>query len=316
MGQKSEGVIIKGIQTTTSLIENYETIGKVLAGLVATYGAYRTAVMLVTAAESKHTIVEIGLTNARVLARKVQLALNASMLTNPYVALGTVIIGLTATMLALSDSTTIAEKAQKRFNDEQDKMIQQETDRKNQVESLIRIIQDETETELAKISVYEQLQKLSPAITGAYKLEELAVLDLAEANKLLNKERDTNTYDSYIRNIDESTQRLKKLREDNGRLIGVSPSTGIPLTVNNNKAIAEEEERIKLLQKALENFKRKLSKSTTDTTKEEIKNKSYWEKQKKEAEAARDALAVSEKNSKKWNEYTLSLIHISEPTRP
>ena len=312
LGQKSEGVIIKGIQTTTSLIENYETIGKVLAGLVATYGAYRTAVMLVTAAESKHTIVEIGLTNARVLARKVQLALNASMLTNPYVALGTVIIGLTATMLALSDSTTIAEKAQKRFNDEQDKMIQQETDRKNQVESLIRIIQDETETELAKISVYEQLQKLSPAITGAYKLEELAVLDLAEANKLLNKERDTNTYDSYIRNIDESTQRLKKLREDNGRLIGVSPSTGIPLTVNNNKAIAEEEERIKLLQKALENFKRKLSKSTTDTTKEEIKNKSYWEKQKKEAEAARDALAVSEKNSKKWNEYTKQIQEAEE----
>ena len=312
LGQKSEGVIIKGIQTTTSLIENYETIGKVLAGLVATYGAYRTAVMLVTAAESKHTIVELGLTNARVLARKVQLALNASMLTNPYVALGTVIIGLTATMLALSDSTTIAEKAQKRFNDEQDKMIQQETDRKNQVESLIRIIQDETETELAKISVYEQLQKLSPAITGAYKLEELAVLDLAEANKLLNKERDTNTYDSYIRNIDESTQRLKKLREDNGRLIGVSPSTGIPLTVNNNKAIAEEEERIKLLQKALENFKRKLSKSTTDTTKEEIKNKSYWEKQKKEAEAARDALAVSEKNSKKWNEYTKQIQEAQE----
>lgn len=312
LGQKSEGVIIKGIQTTTSLIENYETIGKVLAGLVATYGAYRTAVMLVTAAESKHTIVEIGLTNARVLARKVQLALNTSMLTNPYVALGTVIIGLTATMLALSDSTTIAEKAQKRFNDEQDKMIQQETDRKNQVESLIRIIQDETETELAKISVYEQLQKLSPAITGAYKLEELAVLDLAEANKLLNKERDTNTYDSYIRNIDESTQRLKKLREDNGRLIGVSPSTGIPLTVNNNKAIAEEEERIKLLQKALENFKRKLSKSTTDTTKEEIKNKSYWEKQKKEAEAARDALAVSEKNSKKWNEYTKQIQEAQE----
>lgn len=312
LGQKSEGVIMKGIQTTTSLIENYETIGKVLAGLVATYGAYRTAVMLVTAAESKHTIVEIGLTNARVLARKVQLALNASMLTNPYVALGTVIIGLTATMLALSDSTTIAEQAQKRFNDEQDKMIQQETDRKNQVESLIRIIQDETETELAKISVYEQLQKLSPAITGAYKLEELAVLDLAEANKLLNKERDTNTYDSYIRNIDESTQRLKKLREDNGRLIGVSPSTGIPLTVNNNKAIAEEEERIKLLQKALENFKRKLSKSTTDTTKEEIKNKSYWEKQKKEAEAARDALAVSEKNSKKWNEYTKQIQEAQE----
>lgn len=295
MGQKSEGVIMKGIQATTSLIQNYEIVGKVLVGLIATYGAYRTAVMLATAAESNHTIVEIGLTNARILARKAQIALNAAMLTNPYVALAVVVGGLVTTMWALSDSTTAAEKAQEKFNDEQNKMIQQETERKNQIESLIRVIQDDTETELAKISAYEQLQKLSPAITGAYKLEELAVLDLVEANKLLNKERDTNTYDSYIRNIDESTQRLKKLREENGRLIGVSPSTGIPLTVNNDKAIAEEVAYLKRQQKALEDFKRKLTESKINTTKEEIKNKVYWEKRKKDAETARDALDVSRK---------------------
>lgn len=304
LGQKSEDVIIKGIQTTTSLINNYETIGKVLVGLIATYGTYRTAVMLVTAAESKHTIVEIGLTNARILARKAQLALNAAMITNPYVALATVVAGLSATMLAMSTSITSAEKAQKRFNEEQDKMIQREEERKNKVESLIRVMQDEAETELAKISAYEQLQKLSPAITGAYKREELAVLDLAEANKLLNKERDTNTYDSYIRNIDESISRLKRLREENGRLIGVSPSTGVPLTVNNNKAIAEEEAYLKRQQKALDDFKRKLSETKTETTKEETRNKSYWEKLKKDAKVARDALDISKKNSKEWNEYT------------
>ena len=304
LGQKSEDVIIKGIQTTTSLINNYETIGKVLVGLIATYGTYRTAVMLVTAAESKHTIVEIGLTNARILARKAQLALNAAMITNPYVALATVVAGLSATMLAMSTSITSAEKAQKRFNEEQDKMIQREEERKNKVESLIRVMQDEAETELAKISAYEQLQKLSPAITGAYKREELAVLDLAEANKLLNKERDTNTYDSYIRNIDESISRLKRLREENGRLIGVSPSTGVPLTVNNNKAIAEEEAYLKRQQKALDDFKRKLSETKTETTKEETRNKSYWEKLKKDAKVARDALDISKKNSKEWIEYT------------
>ena len=83
LGQKSEGVIMDGIQMTTSLIENYETVGKVLVGLVTTYGAYRTAVMLAIMATSKHTIAEVALTNARVLARKAQLALNAAMLTNP-----------------------------------------------------------------------------------------------------------------------------------------------------------------------------------------------------------------------------------------
>ena len=311
LGTKSEGVIMSGIQMTTSLIDNYETIGKMLIGLITTYGVYKTALIanitlthswaVAARADAAAKGIQTIATKAQTVA---QLALNAAMKANPYVLVATLITGTVAAMWAFHDSTTAAEKAQKRFNDEQDKMIQQETDRKNQVESLMRVIQDETETELAKISAYEQLQKLSPAITGAYKLEELAVLDLVEANKLLNKERDTNTYDSYIRNIDESTQRLKILREENGRLIGVSPSIGIPLTVNNDKAIAEEEAYLKRQQKALEDFKRKLTESKTDITKEETKNKSYWEKQKKEAEAARDALDISEKNSKKWNEYT------------
>ena len=38
MGKKSEGFIIGGIKAVTKLIENYETIGRVLAGLVITYG--------------------------------------------------------------------------------------------------------------------------------------------------------------------------------------------------------------------------------------------------------------------------------------
>lgn len=35
-----------------------------------------------------------------------------------------------------------------------------------------------------------------------------------------------------------------------------------------------------------------------------VQNKAYWEKKKKEAETARDALDISEKNSEKWNKYT------------
>lgn len=38
-----------------------------------------------------------------------------------------------------------------------------------------------------------------------------------------------------------------------------------------------------------------------------VKNKSYWEKKKQDAETARDALATSEKNSEDWNKYTLEI---------
>ena len=298
IGQSSEGVIMSAIQGATSLIENYETVGKVLVSLVTTYGVYRTALMLATVATSKHTIAEIALTNARVLARKAQLLLNAAMATNPYVAIATVITGLVATMWALSDSTSAAEKAQSRFNDEQEKMAQRESERKSQVESLIHVIQDETETELAKISAYEQLQKLSPAITSAYRLEELATLDLANAQKLLNKERDTNTYDTYVRNIEESTQRLKKLREENGKMIGISPSTGIPLTVNNDKAIAEEEAYLKQQQKALEDFSKKLMKTEAETI--QTTYKEDYENARKEWESAKKELLTIEADKDKF----------------
>ena len=298
IGQSSEGVIMSAIQGATSLIENYETVGKVLVGLVTTYGVYRTALMLATAATSKHTIAEIALTNARVLARKAQLLLNAAMTTNPYVAIATVITGLVATMWALSDSTSAAEKAQSRFNDEQEKMAQRESERKSQVESLIHVIQDETETELAKISAYEQLRKLSPAITSAYRLEELATLDLANAQKLLNKERDTNTYDTYVRNIEESTQRLRKLREENGKVVGMSPSTGIPITVNNDKAIAEEEAYLRQQRKALEDFSEKLMKTENETT--QTTYREDYDKAREEWESAKKELSKIEADKDKY----------------
>ena len=72
--------------------------------------------MLATIATSKHTIAEVALTNARVIARKAQLLLNAAMLTNPYVAVATVVTALVATMWTLSDSTSSAAKATREYN--------------------------------------------------------------------------------------------------------------------------------------------------------------------------------------------------------
>ena len=211
MGQASEGVIMEGIQLNTTLIQNYETVGKVLVGLVATYGTYRTAVMLATAATSKHTIAEIALTNARVLAWKAQMALNAAMLTNPYVAVATAVAGLVATMWAFHDSTTASEKAQQKFNEEQKNFANLEEERKKKIEELIRVIQDETETEFSKIKAYEELQRYSPALSSAYTREQLAVLNLAEANKELNKERDKNSYENILKNIQQWEEKIKSL---------------------------------------------------------------------------------------------------------
>ena len=188
LGTKSESVIMDGIQMTTSLIQNYETVGRILAGLVVTYGTYRTAVMLVTAAESKHTLVEIGLTNARLLARKAQLALNAAMLTNPYVALTVVIGGLATTMWAMSDSTTAAARAQKEYNGIKDAAFKKEQEHKLKIEGLLTAARDESLATLTRQKSLEELRKEYPKIFEQYDIEKLKLEDILKLKQKINEE--------------------------------------------------------------------------------------------------------------------------------
>lgn len=188
LGTKSESVIMDGIQMTTSLIQNYETVGKILAGLVVTYGTYRTAVMLVTAAESKHTLVEIGLTNARLLARKAQLALNVAMLTNPYVALTVVIGGLATTMWAMSDSTTAAARAQKEYNGIKDAAFKKEQEHKLKIEELLTAARDESLATLTRQKSLEELRKEYPKIFEQYDIEKLKLEDILKLKQKINEE--------------------------------------------------------------------------------------------------------------------------------
>lgn len=209
LGTKSESVIMDGIQMTTSLIQNYETVGKVLAGLVVTYGTYRTAVMLVTAAESKHTLVEIGLTNARLLARKAQLALNAAMLTNPYVALTVVIGGLGAAMWALSDSTTSAERALDSYNKKIEKLNTDEEDRKRTLEGLVSTINSEVEAETTKLKALKDIEKLYPALFKKYVDEKGHIHDLTGFWKAYNEEVSKSRTQSKQAIVESLEQQIK-----------------------------------------------------------------------------------------------------------
>lgn len=272
-GNKYKEVFELGIGTAEDLVENLEDVIPIIGSLVAAYGTYKAAVIAVAVAQKASGFVEsirlmAMFRKEMTLATAAQQAFNIAAKANVYVMLLSVLAGLAAAVYMFTKRTDEATAAQKRLNDEEEKFSRLESERRSKIESLIQTIKDETETDLAKITAYEQLQKLSPAITSAYKLEELAVLDLAEANKILNKERDTNTYDSYLRNIEESTRRLEKLRAENGKMLSVSPSTGIPLTVNNDKAIREEEAYLAQQKKALENFSKKILQSNEKNEKQ------------------------------------------------
>ena len=211
IGKDTQGIASAGISGLKGLIENYETVGKILIGLIATYGTYKTALIVVRIAQDTLTArmeLAILVTKAQMIAQK---ALNTVMKANPYVLAATVLAGLVATMWAFHDSTTASEKAQQKFNEEQKNFANQEEERKKKIEELIRVIQDETETEFSKIKAYEDIQRYSPALSSAYTREQLAVLNLAEANKELNKERDKNSYENILKNIQQWEEKIKSL---------------------------------------------------------------------------------------------------------
>ena len=211
IGKDTQGIASAGISGLKGLIENYETVGKILIGLIATYGTYKPALIVVRIAQDTLTArmeLAILVTKAQMIAQK---ALNTVMKANPYVLVATVLAGLVATMWAFHDSTTASEKAQQKFNEEQKNFANLEEERKKKIEELIRVIQDETETEFSKIKAYEELQRYSPALSSAYTREQLAVLNLAEANKELNKERDKNSYENILKNIQQWEEKIKSL---------------------------------------------------------------------------------------------------------
>lgn len=213
LGIKSESVIMDGIQMTTSLIQNYETVGKVLAGLVVTYGTYRTAVMLVTAAENGHSAATMVMRGRILLAQKDQALLNATMLKNPYVLLATVAIGAASAIWALSKRTTEAQEVQERYNASKENTIRKEEAHRQEIQRLISVASDEVEATANRNGAIEALKKAYPGIIEKYIDEEGHLTNLIQLQKELNEEQSKKKAESNQARLDAINAKVRNQEE-------------------------------------------------------------------------------------------------------
>lgn len=219
IGQKSEGVINTALSGVSYLIENYEKVGRAVLEVAGIYGTYKAALIALTTAEKlryQMTLAHMaGLTNMQAVMtvlREKTVALNKAMLANPYVIAAAVVAGLAYGIYKLATAETTAEKAVRKHREEQERLQKTLDERKNRIEGLIRIIQDETETDYAKAKAYDELRTLSPALTKAYKREQLATASLAETNRMLNEERDKADYDNIVANVNKYRNAINEAR--------------------------------------------------------------------------------------------------------
>ena len=219
IGKATEGIASGAISSVAFLVENYQTLGKIIAGLIATYGAYRTAVLVNIAltkgwaVAAKEDAIAKGIqtiaTNAATVATK---ALNAAMKANPYVLVATAVVGLVSAVVLFNKEMTVAEKAQKAYNDEQERqkgVLQKE---REEYEQLIDVVKDENQSKGKRIEAFQKLQSLYPDIFSKYKTEEELIKNISKALKELNgvqKDRDLKMDQDYMQRLEMQKKALQ-----------------------------------------------------------------------------------------------------------
>lgn len=219
LGKQSEGFITGAYKITKSLVENYETIGRAIAGLITTYGAYRAAVVAVTVAEKGWTIASMAQYKWLLLVEKAQKLLNMTMLKNPFVAVTTAVVGLITVIATLNDRTTTAEKAQKKLNETLEEAKNRKEALKVKGDELIEVLDSETTTVYQQIKAYRELVSLLPELKGK-SIGEIKSMDPTELGRMLSARSEQTEidaiqaqYDERIKNIEGYRKKIKELQK-------------------------------------------------------------------------------------------------------
>lgn len=305
IGKANEGIINEALSGVSYLVENYEKVGKVLVGLVATYGVYKVAVMTVTALQALQASGIAALTIAErahygwlVLQTTAQKALNAVMFTNPYVLLATAVVGLGAAMWSLSDNTTSAERALDSYNKKIEKLNTDEEDRKRTLEGLVSTINSEVEADVTKLKALKDIEELYPALFRKYVDEKGHIQDLIGFWKAYNEE--------VVKSRTQSKQAIVESLEQ--QIKSAEWAYNLAKKENNRSEMKVQAQRIEDLKNELANARKDVlseinvqlevenRQETKETTyQEDLANaKAEWEKAKKGYESLiKDQTATS-----------------------
>lgn len=183
IGQQSEGVINDTLSGVSHMVENYEQFGRMLLGLVATYGTYRTAIMAVAAMRGWATAAEALHYNRLLLVEKAQRALNATMLNNPYVLIATLLAGVCAAMVSMKTETERLKEAEEDYQRQKEQVIEAEEAHRRKIDELCSIAGDEAVSTDTRREALNKLEMKYPDIFAMYDTEYEKLKNIKKINE-------------------------------------------------------------------------------------------------------------------------------------
>lgn len=185
IGESNEGMIYGTINGVSTLIENYDKIGRVLVPLIAAVGAYKAALIGVAAVQKAGLWLdqirlvalcrkELGLLTAA------QQAFNLKALQNPYILLASAIIGAAAAIWQFVSAEREKQKAI-------DEALQPLRDEFTQTNLLVDKLKNANLQEEERRKILEQLKQVNPDIVKGLENEKDAVETLTTRLEAYNK---------------------------------------------------------------------------------------------------------------------------------
>ena len=271
LGKQSEGVINTTLSGVSYIVEHYEQFGRVLMGLVATYGTYRTACMTVAAVHSLITVGIGGMTAAEaihygwiVMVEKAQKLLNATMLSNPYVLVATAIASVIAVMVSMKTETELMQAADEDYEAQKQKVIEAEEEHKRKMEELCSIAGDEALSTDTRREALNRLEQKYPAIFAKYDTEyeklknikkiKLEIAELEAGQSITKPKNELNSVNKRIKEL-EAKQRAEKWVESNSSGTSMKKVGGLS---------KKEEAELKNLQKKQQNLNKQVRKDSVN----------------------------------------------------
>ena len=219
IGKSSEGIVSGAIEGVAFLVENYQTIGKLIAGLIASYGTYRAALIATAAVQQVVAARTAGMTVAEmahytwlVLVEKAQKLLNLTMLANPYALAAAALVGLAVALWSLKDSTDANAEATERHNQLRKEQANLIDDEKNRISGLISTIQDETKSWDERNKAFLALKSSTGGVLDKYTSLNQVLREMYQVLKDLNGRYETMN-ENMSRDAIGKTQEAIKAKE-------------------------------------------------------------------------------------------------------
>lgn len=174
------------LELASTLVENYEKVGKVLTGLIVTYGAYRTMLMAVRAIETEGTILHaisayVKLQRTLTSATAAQAAFNTVSKANVYVALASAVMGLVAALAVFSKKKKEVVEDTQALNEAQMTSVDTSTQEMTAMHGLFEVAKDLKKSTEERRRAINTLNKDYGSYIGNLITETTSVNSLADA---------------------------------------------------------------------------------------------------------------------------------------